>query len=47
MEKAYELRPDDKFTLESLKNIYFRYRNESDEMKKKSDDINEKLQNLK
>lgn len=47
MEKAYELRPDDKFTLESLKSIYFRYRNESDEMKKKSDDINEKLQNLK
>ena len=47
MEKASELRPDDKFTLESLKSIYFRYRNESEEMKKKSDDIIIKIQNLK
>lgn len=47
MEKASELKPDDKFTLESLKNIYFRYRRESEDMQKKFDAINEKLQNLK
>jgi tetratricopeptide (TPR) repeat protein len=47
IEKAHELRPDDKFTVETLKNIYFRYRNENEEMKKKYDEINEKLQNMK
>jgi len=47
MEKAHELNPSDKFTLESLKSIYFRYRKESEEMQKKSDEINTKLENLK
>jgi len=46
-EKACELRPNDKFTAETLKNIYFRYRNESEDMKKKYNDINEKIQNMK
>lgn len=46
-EKALELKPDDKFTAETLKNIYFRYRNESPEMKAKYDAIISKLDTLK
>lgn len=46
MEKANELTPNDKFTLESLKNIYFRYRNESEDMKSKYNAVIEKLQSL-
>lgn len=43
MEKANEVKPDDKNTLETLKNIYFRFRNESPEMKAKYDAVMEKL----
>lgn len=46
-EKAFELRPDDKSTAETLKNIYFRYRNENSEMKAKYDEILTKIDNLK
>lgn len=46
-EKAFELNSGDKFTAETLKNIYFRYRNESPEMKAKYDDIMIKLENIK
>lgn len=45
--KAHEIKPEDKFTVETLKNIYFRYRNESEEMNKKFLEINEVLQNMK
>ena len=47
IEKANSIRPEDKSTVETLKNIYFRYRNESDEMNKKFQEYNEKLQNMK
>ncbi|MBN1988657.1 MAG: tetratricopeptide repeat protein [Bacteroidales bacterium] len=43
MEKALEVKPDDTNTLETLKNIYFRFRNESPEMKAKYDAIMEKI----
>lgn len=43
MEKASEIKPDDKNTLETLKNIYFRFRSESAEMKAKYDAVMEKL----
>ncbi|RPH34345.1 MAG: tetratricopeptide repeat protein [Bacteroidales bacterium] len=46
MEKANELTPNDKYTLESLKNIYFRYRRDNDEMQKKYDAVIENLKNL-
>lgn len=45
--KAYEIKPEDRSTVETLKNIYFRYRRESEEMNKKYEEFNEKLQNLK
>ncbi len=45
-EKACELRPDDKSATDNLKNIYFRFRNESEDMKKKFNDINTKLQSM-
>lgn len=45
-EKAYELKQNDKSTIETLKNIYFRFRNESEEMKNKFDSINAKLQSM-
>ena len=45
-EKAFELKPDDKFTAETLKNIYFRYRNESPEMKSKYDEIVKKIDSM-
>ena len=47
IEKANEIRPDDKFTIETLKNIYFRYRNESPEMNKKFQEYNDKLKDMK
>ena len=46
-EKGHQIMPEDKSTIETLKNIYFRYRNESEDMNKKYQEYNEKLQNLK
>jgi len=46
-EKANEINPNDKSSIENIKNIYFRYRNESEEMNKKYLEYNEKLQNMK
>jgi len=46
-ENAHQIMPQDRTTVETLKNIYFRYRNESDDMNKKYQEYNEKLQNLK
>jgi hypothetical protein len=46
MEKADQVKPNDKNALESLKNIYFRFRTESEEMNKKYLEYNEKLKNL-
>jgi len=46
MLKAYEIKADDKNTVETLKNIYFRYRNESKEMNDKYLEFQEKAQNL-
>lgn len=46
MVKAYEIKPDDKNTVETLKNIYFRYRNESEEMNKKYNEYLEKSKSL-
>lgn len=46
-EMGLQIMPNDRSTLETLKNIYFRYRNESDDMNKKYLDYNEKFQNLK
>lgn len=45
-EKANEIKPEDKSSIENIKNIYFRYRNESEEMNKKYLEYNEKLQNM-
>jgi tetratricopeptide (TPR) repeat protein len=47
IEKAHQLSPGDKSTVETLKNIYFRYRLESEEMSKKFNEFNELLQNMK
>lgn len=46
MLKAYEVRPNDRNTIESLKNIYFRFRTESEEMNSKFNEFNEKLKSL-
>ncbi len=46
-ERAFEINSNDKFTAETLKNIYFRYRNESPEMKSKYDEIVIKLESIK
>ena len=43
---AYSINPKDKSTVEAMKNIYFRFRNENPEMKKKYDEFNELLQAL-
>jgi tetratricopeptide (TPR) repeat protein len=44
--KAHELQPDDKYALENVKNLYFRFRNESKEMMDKYNEYNEKLKEL-
>jgi len=44
--QAYSINPKDKSTVEAMKNIYFRFRNENPEMKKKYDEFNELLQAL-
>ena len=46
MEKAYEVNPSSKEVIEALKNIYFRFRNEGDEMNKKFQEYNQKLKNM-
>ncbi len=46
MIKANEVNPTDKNTLEALKNIYFRFRTESQEMNSKYLEFNEKLKSL-
>ena len=43
---AHELQPNDKTALETVKNIYFRFRNESDEMMGKYNEYNEKFKQL-
>ncbi|NVO09500.1 MAG: tetratricopeptide repeat protein [Bacteroidales bacterium] len=45
--KANEIKPTDKSTVETLKNIYFRYRTESDEMNKKYLEFKDKSEQLK
>jgi len=44
--KAHELQPKDKTALETVKNIYFRFRNESAEMMDKYNEYNEKFKQL-
>ena len=46
-EKAFELKSDDRFIAETLKNIYFRYRNESADMKAKFEEMVTKIDNMK
>ena len=46
MEKAYNINNNSKESIEALKNIYFRFRSESDEMNKKFQEYNEKLKNM-
>jgi Tfp pilus assembly protein PilF len=43
---AYSINPKDKFVVENIKNIYFRFRNESAEMKQKYDEFNTLLQSM-
>ena len=42
--KAYQIEPKDKFVVENIKNIYFRFRNENDEMMNNYKKFNEMLQ---
>ncbi|MDR2937924.1 MAG: hypothetical protein LBU92_03170 [Prevotellaceae bacterium] len=44
--KAHEVQPNDKSALETIKNIYYRFRNESPEMMEKYNTYNEKFQQL-
>lgn len=44
--KAYALNPKDKFVVENIKNIYFRFRSESEDMKKKFEEFDTLLQSL-
>jgi len=46
MEKAREIKPDSKEVLEALKSIYFRFRNESEELMNKYNEVNEKIKSL-
>ena len=46
IEKAYNINNNSKESIEALKNIYFRFRSESDEMNKKFQEYNEKLKNM-
>lgn len=47
MERALEIEPENLQTIESLRNLYFRYRNESEDYMKRYEDINEKWNELK
>jgi hypothetical protein len=44
--KAHELQPNDKYALENVKNIYFRFRDESKEMMDKYNEYNDKYNKL-
>jgi tetratricopeptide (TPR) repeat protein len=44
--RAHELQPNDKYALENVKNIYFRFRDESPEMMAKYNEYNEKYLKL-
>ncbi|WP_320053110.1 tetratricopeptide repeat protein [uncultured Acetobacteroides sp.] len=44
--QAYSINPKDKFVVENIKNIYFRFRNESEDMKKKCEEFTNILQSL-
>ncbi len=46
MEKAHEVNPTDKATLESLKNLYFRFRNEGKEYMDKYNEVVAKMEQL-
>lgn len=46
IERAHEIDPKDRNSLETLKNLYFRYRNENEEYAKKLEAVNEKLNQL-
>lgn len=43
---AYGINSKDKFVVENIKNIYFRFRNESEDMKKKYEEFNQILQGM-
>ena len=45
-ERASELKPDDKNTLTTLKELYFRLRTKNPDYQKKYDETMEKLNNL-
>ncbi len=47
MERAFEIDPNNKATVETLKNLYFRFRNDGEEIQKKLEKINEIWSNLK
>lgn len=44
--QAYAINPKDKFVVENIKNIYFRFRSESEDMKKKFNEFDALLQSL-
>jgi tetratricopeptide (TPR) repeat protein len=46
MEKAYELKPDDKLVVETLKTIYFRLRNKYPELEAKWIELDKKLKEM-
>jgi len=46
MEQAYKVNPNSKEAVEALKNIYFRFRNESQEMMDKYNEFNEKSKQM-
>lgn len=46
MEKARNVNPESKEVLDALKNIYFRFRNESDDFMNKYNEVNEKIKSL-
>ncbi|MGL4363915.1 MAG: tetratricopeptide repeat protein, partial [Bacteroidales bacterium] len=45
-EKAHKLQPNDKYSLENVKNICYRFRDESVEMKMRYEAYNDKLKNM-
>ncbi len=46
MEQAYKVNPNSKETIEALKNIYFRFRTESQELNDKYIEFNEKAKQM-
>jgi tetratricopeptide (TPR) repeat protein len=47
MENSYKLDPNNKGVIETLRNLYFRFRNDGEEMQKKYDDIHKVWNELK